>query len=345
MEDMAHGFSSQGNTLGFISLSGAPTPEWATRYPIIDFSAQFVNRKGLLSRIVGTVRVIRRFQPDVLQVHLFMGGIVGLACGKLLRKPVILTRHHIDEHHQVGTSMHRAIDKFCASNATQVVVCSKAAKKWLIEEEGINAKKITVINQGFDFDSLNPTNEEKSRAKRELGFTESTFNVICVARYSRTKGQEYLVEAAKELANRVPNLSITFIGPGESEWLSLMVTEFGLANVVRVMGSRDDVPACIGAADLVVHPSLVDSFSQLIIEAQGVGGPIIASDIAAAREQIIDGITGVIVPPKDVSALANEIERLYNDPDSESTNGICREEARTTGIRFGADDYGRVGMR
>lgn len=314
MQDMARGFSERDNTLGFISLTGAPTPEWADRFPIADYSSLFAYRKSFFWRVVNTIRVIRLFSPDVVQTHLFMGGIVGLISGKLMRKPVILTRHHIDEHYQVGSRAHRAVDRFCAKNANHVIVCSQAAKKWLVEVERVNAEKITVMNQGFDFDELTPTEAERTEARDALGFSDATFNIICVARYSRTKGQEYLVEAAKQLVNRIPNLFIVFVGPGDSAWLESLIAELGLSKVIKVMQSRSDIPACIAAADLVVHPSLVDSFSQLIIEVQAIGGPIIASDIAAAREQIVDGETGIILPPKDVQALADEIERMYNDP-------------------------------
>lgn len=314
MQDMARGFSERDNILGFISLTGASTPEWADRFPIADYSRFFANRKSFFWRVVNTIRVIRLFSPDVVQTHLFMGGIIGLISGKLMRKPVILTRHHIDEHYQVGSRIHRAIDRFCAKNVDHVIVCSQAAKKWLVEVEGVSARKITVMNQGFDFDELTPTETERVKAREALGFSDATFNIICVARYSRTKGQEYLVEAAKLLINRVPNLSIVFVGPGDSVWLESMIAELGLTNVIRVLPSRSDIPACIAAADLVVHPSLVDSFSQLIIEAQAIGGPIIASDIAAAREQIVDRETGVIVPPKNVQSLADEIEGMYNNP-------------------------------
>jgi glycosyltransferase involved in cell wall biosynthesis len=66
---------------------------------------------------------------------------------------------------------------------------------------------------------------------------------------------------------------------------------------------------------MIIHPSLADSFSQLVIEAQAVGGLLIASDIAAAREQIIDGITGLIVPPRDSQAIIDAVLYLVENPD------------------------------
>jgi glycosyltransferase involved in cell wall biosynthesis len=65
---------------------------------------------------------------------------------------------------------------------------------------------------------------------------------------------------------------------------------------------------------MVIHPSLADSFSQLVIEAQGVGGLLIASEIAAVREQIIDGVTGLIVPARNSSAIVKAVIHLVSNP-------------------------------
>ena len=314
--DLAHGFFDAGIEIGYISLSKAVAPEWIDDHSAKEFSAQFGTKISLARKVFRTITVIREFKPDVIQTHLFQGGIVGLIAGKLLRIPVIHTRHHIDEHYQSGTFVHRWIDRTIAKRSDHVVVCSEAAKKWLIEIEGVKESHITVINQGFDFSYLSPSPEAIEKAKLDLGFSESKLDIICVARYSKAKGQNYLLLALNELVKTIPNISLTLIGPGDSEWLVELVGEFGLEQYVRILPSRDDIPACIAAADMIIHPSLADSFSQLLIEAQAVGGVLIASDIAAAREQIIDGVTGIIVPPRDANAIAEAIHFLINNPES-----------------------------
>jgi glycosyltransferase involved in cell wall biosynthesis len=106
------------------------------------------------------------------------------------------------------------------------------------------------------------------------------------------------------------------MGPGDSEWLIELVKELGLGQYVRILPSRNDIPACIAAADMIIHPSLADSFSQLVIEAQAVGGLLVASDIAAVREQVLDGVTGLIVPPRDPKAIADAVRLLLDNPES-----------------------------
>lgn len=313
--DLAHGFQDLMIEVGFISLSGAPKPGWLEGEYTRDLSGTFNLGLSFIGKILRTLSVARKFRPDVIQTHLFYGGIVGLVAGKILRIPVIHTRHHIDEHYQSGTLIHRFLDRVTARNADHVVVCSKAAKKWLVEIEGVKESHVTVINQGFDFSYLNPTPEEIEKAKLDLGFSENKLNIICVARYSRAKGQDYLLHALSELISTIPEISLTFMGPGQSDWLAELVIELRLTEYIQILSARNDIPACIAAADIIIHPSLADSFSQLLIEAQAVGGLLIASDIAAAREQIIDGETGVIVPPRDSRAIANAVRYLANNPE------------------------------
>ena len=313
--DISKGFSQAGITLGFISLSGAEVPSWIRQHNSKDLSKRFKNNRRIVLNVIKALFVASRFKPQIIQTHLFYGGIIGLFVGKILRIPVIHTRHHIDEHFQSGREIHRFLDRLVARKSTHVIVCSLAAKKWLVEIESIPADRITVINQGFDFKELVPSVESIVKARLELEFTNDKVNIICVARYSRVKGQEYLLKALKELINSVPKVQLVFMGPGDSQWLSNLVEEFGLSESVRILPERNDVSACIAASDFIIHPSLADSFSQLIIEAQAASGLLIATDIAAAREQIIDGKTGVIVPPRNPAAIVKAILFLLDNPD------------------------------
>lgn len=313
--DLSHGFFDAGIEIGFISLSKAEVPQWINNHAAKEFSGGFGADISLARKVLRTISVIRSFKPNIIQTHLFLGGIVGLIAGKLLRIPVVHTRHHIDEHYQSGTFIHRWIDRTVAKRSDHVVACSEAAKIWLVKVEGVKEPHVTVINQGFDFSYLSPTPEAIEKAKLDLGFSENKLDIICVARYSKAKGQNYLLLALNELVKTIPNISLTLMGPGDSEWLVELVGELGLRQYVRILPSRDDVPACIAAADMIIHPSLADSFSQLLIEAQAVGGLLIASDIAAAREQIIEGETGVIVTPRDAGAIAEAVRLLFNNPE------------------------------
>lgn len=322
--DFASALFQHHQKLVIMSISRLEASKESTNSEILNLAIS-ESSSWLLTRIRQVLR-IKKFNPDIIQTHLFWAGVFGLFCGKILRKKVILTRHHIDEHVQVGSYFHRFMDRASAHLANHVVVFSEAAKAWMRDVELIDEEKITVINQGFDFSKLDPKSEEMEKTRMSLGFSPINFNIICIARYSKTKGQEYLVEAVGELVGKFENITLTFIGSGDSDWLIEYIESRGLSEQIRCLPSRDDIAASIAASDLVVHPSLVDSFSQLIIEVQGVGTALIATDIAAAREQIEDGLTGIIVPPKDSTSIANAIERLYLNPELRKKLGIAAKE-------------------
>ena len=118
-------------------------------------------------------------------------------------------------------------------------------------------------------------------------------------------------------------IRIAFIGIGNSEWLETYILESRLQKEITCYPARSDIAACLAAADLVCHPSLADSFSQLIIETQAIGTPIIASRIAGAAEQIIEGVTGIIVTPNCAIELASAIMFLQNDSVRAMNMGIA----------------------
>lgn len=324
--ELAHGFSKLGIRLGIASLSGVKKPTWTDNYSVDDFSDIFQGGKSFFCKFFLIRKVIKEFKPSVVQTHLFEAGILGLMAAKLTGVPVIVTRHHIDEHYQSGTFVHRWLDRTTAKLADHVIVCSRAAKEWLTEVESVLPTKVTVINQGFDFSYLNPTNSSIHQAKLEIGLRDDRVNIVCIARYSRVKGQDFLLHAFGDLLKKFPKLTLTFMGPGDSRWLRILVEELDLGEFINLLPARNDVPACIAAADIVIHPSLADSFSQLVIEAQAAGGLLIASDIAAVREQVIDGETGIIIPPRDPEAIKEAVEYVLTHPEEAK---LIRMRART----------------
>ena len=325
-QDIAIDFEHRTERLGFLSLNKFPLPEWAKTITHVEYLSTGESRAFdalLIPKLFGKAKF---FKPDIVQTHLFHAGLLGILFGRILGVPVVVTRHHIDEHVQSGTFIHRFLDRLTIKLADAVIVRSAAAKNWLVTHEKANPEKIYIVNQGFDFRLLAPANMQIEDAKKELGFEDTNLNLLCVARYSVTKGQEYLVRAFASLVSHYPDLRLTFVGPGDSYWLSELIRELNLETFIKIFSSREDIPACLAAADLVVHPSLVDSFSQLLIEAQAVGTAVIATDIAAAGEQITDGISGIIVPPRDQYAMALAIEKLY-------LNQGLREKMGTEGAK------------
>ena len=315
IRDLIFGLSNVGIEIIYFSLSGPLKKALPPSRIVDDLSSEFSANDSMIKKIYKTHKIIRKSKPNLIQTHFFIAGLVGTLAGKFSRTSVILTRHHIDENFISGKRILFLLDRLSTSLAGHIVVCSQAAKKWMCEVEKCKASKITVINQGFFFDETEYSRSEIDQIRLELGFTAESFNLICICRYTAGKGHKLLLEAFKEISSQIPNVKLAFVGHGDPGWLKDIVHEEGLENQIKIFDQRADIFGCIAAADVVAHPSLVDSFSQLVIETQFVGRPIVAFDIAAAKEQILEGKTGFVVIPRDTHAMAEKILLLFRDPE------------------------------
>lgn len=314
IRDSIYGLSNLGIEIIYFSLSGPLKKALPESKIVTDLSSEFSASDSMIRKLFKTYKIIRKCKPNLIQTHFFLAGLIGTIAGKLSGTSVLLTRHHIDENFISDRKILFWLDRLSTFLAGHVVVCSDAAKNWMCEREKCKESKITVINQGFFFDENNTyLKSELDQIKLELGFTSESFNLICICRYTAGKGHELLLEAFKEISNQIPNVNLAFVGHGDPGWLRNIVHEEGLEKRVRVLDQRTDIFGCITAADVVVHPSLVDSFSQLVIEAQFIGRPIIAFDIAAASEQILEGKTGFVVKPRDTHAMAEKVILLFQN--------------------------------
>lgn len=334
-QNLGRGLGTAGLTVSGVSLIEPTAPAWV-RDAGGDYLCLGARRKtqypGAALRLA---RWLRRHRVDVVQTHLIDGGLVGVAAARLARIPlVILTRHHTQEIEMVGTRVHGWVDRLLTKHADRVVVLSHAVKTHMVSREGAPQDKIEVIYQGFDFERLSATDADRRRVRAELGL-DGSFVIGCVARFFRTKGHPYLLAAARQLARDIPNLKVLLLGGGDRSAVEAMVAEQQLGDRVIFAGYRNDVPACMRAMDVVVHPSLTEAFCQTVVEALAAGAPLVTTNVAAAPEVVTDGVNGLLVPPADPPALAAAVMRLYRD--SAAARRMADEGTRSVVERFTVD--------
>lgn len=333
--NLGRGLAAQGLKVSGVSLIEPKAPAWL-REVGGDYLHLDARRKSRYpGAVIRLARWLRARRVDVVQTHLIDGGLVGVAAARLARTPlVILTRHHTQEIEMVGTRAHGWIDRLLTSQADRIVVLSHAVKTHMVTREGAPPDKIEVIYQGFDFEMLGATDLDRRRVRAELGL-DGSFVIGCVARFFRTKGHPYLLAAARQLARDIPNLKVLLLGGGDRSAIDAMVAEQRLEDRVIFAGYRRDVPACMRAMDVVVHPSLTEAFCQTVVEALAAGAPLVTTNVAAAPEVVTDGVTGLLVPPADPAALAAAVMRLYRD--AAAARQMADEGRRSVVDRFTLD--------
>lgn len=134
------------------------------------------------------------------------------------------------------------------------------------------------------------------------------------------KGHEVFLRAIATLAPRHPDWRFAIVGDpifqfrDERDRLEAIARELGIADRVAFAGHREDVPAVLGQLSLFVLPSLYEPFGRVLIEAMAAGLPIVASRAGGVPEIVVEGETGLLVPPGDAGALASAIEAVMGDP-------------------------------
>ena len=157
--------------------------------------------------------------------------------------------------------------------------------------------------------------------------------VALVGRIADWKGQHIFIEAAALVRNRFPEARFQIIGAplfGEHEYekaLHRQVAELGVGDRVAFLGFREDVPALLARADIVVHAStLGEPFGQVVIEGMAAGKPVVATNGRALPEIVIPGETGLLVPMGDAPAMAEAVAALLSDPARAAAMGAAGRE-------------------
>lgn len=318
MRNLGRGLSRKGLTQLWVTLfdSGLNVPEWIGRAEKAEYLCLAAkNRYGFPLAVLKLARELRRRRIDIIQTHLYEASLVGLLAAKLARTPVkVLTRHHLDQALMIGKALPIYADKWAARTADHIVTLGGAVKEHLVNREGVPAEKVNVVYQGFDFEHFSATEREAKAVRDEFGVREDEILLGTFANFFPTKGHRYLLDAISKIIETHPEVRLFFVGDGGGrEVVREYVDKIGLTNKVIFAGFRKDVPSCMAACDLVVHPSLSEAFCQVLIECLSVGTPLISTDVGGAREVVEDGTTGMLVPAADADALIEKITTFIKD--------------------------------
>jgi glycosyltransferase involved in cell wall biosynthesis len=180
--------------------------------------------------------------------------------------------------------------------------------------QGADPAKVRVVYNGIPANRLDGV-LSSAEARQMLGLAPDQPVVACVAHLSPKKGQIFLLQAVALLRERFPDLICLLAGEGEmAEQLQLQAVELGIKEQVRLLGFRRDVMSVMQASDVVVLPSIAkEGLGLVLVEAALLEKPAIGSNAPGIDEAVLDGVTGLLVPPGDAAALADSLAVLLDD--------------------------------
>jgi glycosyltransferase involved in cell wall biosynthesis len=176
----------------------------------------------------------------------------------------------------------------------------------------LEGKRTHIVYNGLDLEP--PDESAGERIRREFGFSGEDFVALFAGQLRPHKDPLLFVTALA--AAHSGNTKIKALIAGDGPLLGRIEAEIavrGLTEAVRIAGFRPDLPALIAAADVVVCPSLAESFPRIGLEAMALGKPMIATYVGGIPEQVVDGETGILFPPGDSRALAQALVELAGD--------------------------------
>ncbi len=255
-------------------------------------------------------RLIRNFQPDVVQTWLYLsdlsGGIMSrLACSSV---PVVWTIRHCTLDRELDTRGIRITaglsSRLSGLVPSRIVLNSHAAVP-IHTAAGYAPEKMLVIPNGFDTAGLQPDEQHRLRIRQEFGFDPETRVVGRIARFHPQKDHLTFLRAARIVHDAQPD--VRFVMVGEPLFLTTReirhdVESLGLRDVVRVEEFRSDIAALNNSFDIATCSSVTEAFPNALGEAMACGVPCVSTDVGDANR--IVGSTGHVVPRSDPAAFA-----------------------------------------
>jgi glycosyltransferase involved in cell wall biosynthesis len=203
----------------------------------------------------------------------------------------------------------------------RVIVASRFIAELIVARHGTDPACIRLIPRGVDPAAFNPdavSGDRIARLERAWRVPEGAPVVLLPGRLTRWKGQAVLIEAIASLTRRDVCCVLVGSDQGRARYTAQLIRHaeaLGVADRLRLAGECDDMPAALMLADVVVHASTEpEAFGRVVIEAQAMGRPVIASDLGGPVETVEQGVTGWRVPPGDAGALAAAIEQVLALP-------------------------------
>jgi glycosyltransferase involved in cell wall biosynthesis len=293
-------------------------------------------------------RLLKQLGPDVIHAHdphgVAMASLalsLGASAVKGGRLPVLVASRRVDFHLK-GNSFsrwkYRQVDCFIAA--------SEAIRRMLVAD-GVAADRTVTVHEGIDVEHVlaaPPVNVH------EAFFLPHGAPVVGnVAALVPHKGQRYLIDAAHQVVQQVPDARFVILGEGElREQLEKQVREHHLEKHVLLPGFRTDVLGCIKGFDLFAMSSVTEGLGTSLLDAMACARPIVATTAGGIPEIVEDGVNGLLVPPRDHTSLANALVRALKDNELRrrmGEAGLARVNARFTVDRMveqTADVYRRL---
>jgi len=261
-------------------------------------------------------KFLRESKPDLVHCHSRRGAdIWGGRAASAAGIPAILSRR-VDnlESSYFSRLRYKPFSKVIAISDNIATVLKRA---------GLDSDRLMVIRDAVDVESVNQE-PEAGVLSRHFDLSEKHFAIAVVAQLIRRKGHRFLFDVLPGLILKHPQIKVVVFGVGpDEELLRALARKLGLGGAVKFAGFRLDLDEYLAAFDLLVHPAEKEGLGVAMLKGASAGLPVIAFDVAGAKEAVAHGKTGVLIPAGDLESLQKAIELMIEEPEMRRSFGAA----------------------
>src|SRR5207248_713592 len=258
-------------------------------------------------------RIVKQLRPDVIHAHdahgIAMASLalsLGASSTKGRRAPALIAARRLDFHlrrNSFSRWKHRQVDCFIAA--------SEAIRQMLLAD-GVPEERTVTVHEGIDVEHV--VSVPFVDVHQAFFLPHGAPVVGNIAALVPHKGHRHLIEAAHIVVQKLPDVRFVILGEGElRDALERLVKEYRLEKHVFLPGFRTDVLGCLKSFDLFVMSSVTEGLGTSLLDAMACSRPIVATTAGGIPEVVENGVTGLLVPPRDHAAMADAIVTLIND--------------------------------
>jgi len=277
------------------------------------------------------LKVIDRKQIDILHLHGYGATTFGRLAGAMRRIPTILHEHA----NLTDTPWFQKVADTALEPVTDIALAvSQSTADFVIKARRIPERKVKVVYLGVPLEefSRERTTDEIRAAREELGIAPTDFAIGTVTRLHESKGNAYLVDAARQVLQQRPQARFFVVGEGPlREPLEQQARALGLGDRFVFAGFAKDIPRVVSAFDVSVFPSLWEGTPLTVFEALAMGKAIVATDADGLVDVLTNERDAIVVPRRNAAALAAGLIRTIDEP---QTRDRLRAAAAATGRQY-----------
>jgi glycosyltransferase involved in cell wall biosynthesis len=288
--------------------------------------------------------VLKDFKPDLISCHTAKAGMIGRMAGFLEGIPSVFTAHGWQFADGIGRGQKAAVlavEYLCARLCRKIITVSQYDYDLALRYRVAGEKKLRLVHNGMP-DRPCPPRPRPSRPTdagtalaADAGTAAQAVRLIMVARFQEQKDHGTLFRALSGLKDLPWTIDLVGDGPLMDAGRAL-AAELGIAERIRFMGQRMDVPELMDDADLFLLISHWEGFPRSILEAMRAGLPVIASDVGGCKESVQEGVTGCLVPQGGEAILAQRIRALVANEAERVRMGVAGRKLFEERFEFSA---------